>query len=154
MNKEIKNLKKDNYILISITLSFSALFLILQFIGGSIFAQSLGPGSPACWEIGNCNLFDNPLNAMLQPWVDDFTVNGTSVAFILIWGIILGIIWLRTHHTMMVGIVGLGVASLYTVDGINAADPKILLIGGSLLAAAAGILIYQLIVVRLNYPTG
>jgi hypothetical protein len=154
MISKLNNSKKDQSILISITLSFSALFLILQFISGSIFSYELGPGAPSCWELGKCDLFSNPLNAMLQPWVDDFTVNGVSVAFILIWGIILGIIWLRTHHTMIVGIVGMGIAALYTTQAINSIDPKILLVGGTLLAVSAGILIYQLIVVRLNYPTG
>jgi hypothetical protein len=127
-------------------------FIILGIIiSATMGMQSygLGPANPACWEIGTCDLFGNPLNAMLQPWVDDLG----PLAYVLLWGIILGILWLRTHHTLLVGFVGILIASLFTIQGLNTINPQILIVGLSLLAIAACVTIYQLVFVRLIYPS-
>lgn len=127
-----------------------------MFLGSSFFlnpyiknAESLGPANPACWELGTCDLFSHPLDAMLQPWVDNFG----PLTYVLIWGIILGIIWLRTHHTMLVGSVGVLIAGFFTIDNLNALNPQILLVGFALLGLSVSVLLYQLVFVRLFYPS-
>lgn len=124
---------------------FIILFSFFYFIPNISF--QLGPSNPSCFETGTCNLWHNPLQTMTQPWIDVWEIGGVNFFFVIIWGIIVGVIWLGTHHSMIAGVVGIGLAGLYVWD------EKTLLVGGVLLAAAVGICLYQLVVVRSQYPT-
>jgi len=120
--------------------------------GGIVFktfnAESLGPSNPSCTELGTCDLFHHPLDAMLQPWVDVFG----PITYVLIWGIILGILWLRTHNTLMVASVGIVIAGFFTIQGLNTINPQILIVGLTLVGVSIGVVIYQLVFSRLAYP--
>ncbi len=117
------------------------------------------PPAPKCFELGTCDVFANPLDAMLEPFFCAFSF-GTEVQtgescstgsgqifLIIIWGLIIGIIWLRTSSTMITGVIGIGVATLFTFN------EKTILVGIVLLGAAIGIVVYQLYKQRLDFPT-
>jgi hypothetical protein len=112
-------------------------------------AYALGPGNPECYENGTCDLFKDPLTEMVKPWTAVFG----PWFYIIFWGLIVGIIWLKTHHTMLTGVIGLAIAGLYTFQGLNAINTQILYVGGSLIVVAIAVIMYQLIVNRLIYPT-
>jgi len=115
------------------------------------------PPDPKCFELGTCDIFANPLDAMLEPFFCAFSfeqesgescATGTGQFFLIImWGIIIGVIWLRTSSTMITGVVGIGIATLFTFN------EKTILVGIVLLGAAIGIVVYQLYKQRLDFPT-
>jgi len=125
----------------------------------NITQQVDAPPDPKCFELGTCDVFASPLDAMLEPFFCAFsfeqepTVDGSCATgsgqffLIVIWGLIIGIIWLRTSSTMITGVVGIGVATLFTFN------EKTILVGIVLLGAAIGIVVYQLYKQRLDFPT-
>lgn len=110
-------------------------------------ASALGPDDPSCYEKGDCPFFQEPFDTMIIP----FSVTFGDFTFVVIWGLIIGIIWLRTSHTMLTAVVGISLAVLFTEGGGFSDDAKT--IGYSLVAFATAILLYQLLVVRLSFPT-
>jgi hypothetical protein len=143
--------KRDGYFSLSITILVISFFLIG---GGGIFktfdSQEIGPNNPSCVELGSCtSIWADPLGTMMIPWTQLFG----PITFPMIWGIILGIIWLRTHNTLLVGSVGIVIAGFLTVSALNAANPQIWYIGLSLIALSITVVLYQLIFVRQAYPT-
>ena len=102
------------------------------------------PPDPACFELGTCDLFASPLDAMLEPFFASF---GGQFFLVIVWGLIIGVIWLRTSSTMITGVVGLGIASIFIFN------EKTILVGIVLLGAAIGIVVYQLYKQRLDFPT-
>jgi hypothetical protein len=142
--------KRDGYFTISITIMVISLILTLGVTGFKIFsAFALGPLAPSCVELGTCDIWNNPLEAMLTPWTDIFGV----FTYPMIWGIILGIIWLRTHNTMLVASVGTVIAGFLTIAGLNAVNPQIILVGATLVGLSIGVILYQLITSRLQYSS-
>lgn len=108
------------------------------------------PPDPKCFELGTCDVFASPLDAMLEPFFAAFSFAGDESGqffLIIIWGLIIGIIWLRTSSTMITGVIGIGVATLFTFN------EKTILVGIVLLGAAIGIVVYQLYKQRLDFPT-
>jgi len=117
------------------------------------------PPEPKCFELGTCEIFASPLDAMLEPFFCAFTFGEVETGetcsasptgqffLVVMWGIIIGIIWLRTSSTMITGVVGIGVATLFTFN------EKTILVGIVLLGAAIGIVVYQLYKQRLDFPT-
>lgn len=98
-----------------------------------------------CFERGDCNLFERPFDAMIEPYsatLGDFTL-------VAIWAVIMGILWLRVSNTMMVGVIGVALAALFTQGFSETAQT----IGYALLAIAVAIAIYQLLIVRVHFPT-
>ncbi len=92
-----------------------------------------------CFEkmSGNmCNFYESPFAAVLAP----FNSILGDLTLVVIWGIILGILWLRTENLMLVSIVGLVISS--TAVGLYepAAGMGLVLVGVSI-----GITIFQLI---------
>ncbi len=116
---------------------------IPSFTVGSAFAY--GPNDPECYEIGSCDFFQQPFDAMIAPFE---TVLG-GFTYVVLWGIIMGILWLRVSNTMVVGIVGVALAAMFT----QGFDDETKIIGYALLALALGIAIYQLVIVRVHYPS-
>ena len=104
------------------------------------------PNKPlcSCFELGTCKLFESPLDAMLEPFFASF---GGQFFLVIVWGMIIGVIWLRTSSTMITGVVGLGIASIFIFN------EKTILVGIVLLGAAIGIVVYQLYKQRLDFPT-
>jgi len=108
------------------------------------------PPNPKCFELGTCDVFASPLDAMLEPFFAAFSFGGDDTGqffLIVIWGLIIGVIWLRTSSTMMTGVIGIGIATLFTFS------EKTVFVGITLLILAIGIVIYQLYKQRLDFPS-
>ena len=76
-----------------------------------------------------------PLNIQTQnPAID-------NVGMIVLWGGIMGVIWFKTENIMLLGIVGLVIASTFTI----AFPEEAIGVGYLLLAVSIGILLFQLI---------
>jgi hypothetical protein len=98
-----------------------------------------GPPVTYCFETlesGLCGFFSDPFKAVLEPFnavLGDLTL----VAF---WGILLGILWIRTENLMLVSIVGILVSG--TIATVYAPAQSI---GLLLVAVSIGITLFQLI---------
>ena len=102
----------------------------LQLLGGN------------CYETSTCDFTQGAFNVMLMPlqWnLGDFTP-------VVLWGILIGIIWLRTHSVQLVGVVGIALNSLLVTFYAPARE-----VGLLLLALSVGIVVYQLITNRLHH---
>ncbi len=108
-------------------------------------ASGFGPSDPECYETGNCDFFDAPLEAMTEPFE---TVFG-DFAFLILWGIIIFILWLRVQNTMVVSLIGVALAVLF-LPGFS---DEALTVGYALVAIAMALAIYQLLTVRTHFPT-
>jgi len=104
-----------------------------------------GP-EPYCFETlesGLCGFFTDPFHAVQAPFsaiLGDLTI----VAF---WGILLGILWIRTENLMLVSIVGLlvsGTFVAYEQSQVTLYEPAVS-IGMILVAVSIGITLFQLI---------
>lgn len=114
-------------------------------INVAIPAMAFGPSDPECFELGTCNFFERPFDAMIEPY--NATLGDFSL--VAIWAIILGILWLRVSNTMLVALIGIALAALFTQGFSEEAQ----IIGYGMLAVAIGVALYQLFVVRLSFPT-
>lgn len=108
-------------------------------------AIAFGPEDPTCIELGTCDLFQNPFDTMIEP----YKVAIGDLALVVIWAIIMAILWLRVSNTMVVGVVGVLLAGVFT-QGFS---PEAQAIGWALLAIAVAVAVYQIIVVRTHFPT-
>lgn len=93
-----------------------------------------------------CGFFENPFGAVLKPI--GFALgdaDGTlGLGFAIMWGILLGILWIRTENLMLVSIVGLLVASTTTaIDSTG--ELGIRGMGLLLVGVSIGITLFQLI---------
>lgn len=128
-------------------------------INGNLFPLNIlygfGPNDPECFELGTCDLFGAPFDAMMKPF--DAVFQGFTL--VIVWGIIIGILWLRVSNPMMVAVVGVALAALFARP--DPTNPSVLLgfpesaqaIGWGLLILAIGVAFYQIIVVRVHFPT-
>ena len=143
-------IKRDRYFSISITLMTISFLLVFGGITIHTFiSEELGPANPSCVELGNCDLWTSPLSAMMQPFIDVFG----PITYVIIWGIIIGVIWLRTHNILLVGAIGTLIAGFLTYQGLNSINPQILLVGATLIAVSIACVLYQLIFQRLQYSS-
>lgn len=153
----LDNTKLGSYIGKSILTIFS--FFILMSLIGTFHALGYGPNNPECFEQpdqeGCPSFFDAPFDRMLDPFnavFQDFT-------FVVIWAIIVGILWLRVSNTMMVAVFGVVLAALFTRP--DPANPTVLTgfsteaqaVGWGLLILAVVVAIYQILQVRVHFPT-
>lgn len=98
----------------------------------------------ADWELGETAFTSNPLGTMLQPF--DHVFQGMSI--VVFWGLLVGILWLRTENPMLVGLIGVVMVSSYSY----AVDPTLQspefetarFVGVVLLVVSVGISLYQL----------
>ena len=110
----------------------------------------LGSGNFSCYETGDysnagpCPLFKDPLGTMSQPFVETFG----DFTYVVFWGIIMGILWIRVQNTMMVGVVGVLLAAVFNFGFSH--DTQV--IGWGLLALAIGVALYQIISTKPHYP--
>ena len=105
-----------------------------------------------CWELGMCEFTDDPLGVMLMPY--DAIFGG--LAIVLFWGLVVGLLWLRTESPQLVGIVGIAMVSSYMayIETANAGAASAefetaRIIGITLLVVSFGIAFYQMITSRL-----
>lgn len=101
-----------------------------------------------CYLDGTCDLTDKPLEKLLLPLSDTFTVSVSGVPYdftiLIVWAMIISIIWLRTHRIELVAIVGLLVAS-----GLSATLPEeATRVGYLLIGLSIAVLLYQLVTER------
>lgn len=104
----------------------------------------------SCWEVGSCSFASDPLSTMILPFESIFA----GLSFVIFWGLILSILWLRTHNPLMVGMIGTVMSSAFIAGG-GAVTPemdKALTVGGILLMLSLGIALYQIISSRLYAP--
>lgn len=97
------------------------------------------PDNLHCFETFSSNLcgfFDNPFQAALAP----FQATLGDLTLVAIWGILLGILWIRTENLMLVGIIGILVSSSLTAIYEPARGIGLLLMG-----VAIGITLFQLV---------
>ena len=126
-------------------LSSVSFYLIFGITGYVLSASAFGPSDPECFELGTCDFFERPFDTMIVPYqatLGDFTL-------VAIWAIIIGILWLRVSNTMLVAMVGVALAAMFTQGFSEEAQ----IIGYGMLAVAIGVALYQLFVVRLSFPT-
>jgi len=115
--------------------------LAISFTAIMLFIPSLAYSEPGdqCFEqnpLVACNFIEAPLEAMIEPFNAIFGV----LFFPIVWGVILGVLWLRTQNTMLVGIVGLIVST--TISSFYEPARGI----GVLLALiAAGVTLYHVV---------
>ena len=96
------------------------------------------------WELGETAFTKNPLGTMLLPF--DHIFQGMSI--VVFWGLLIGILWLRTENPMLVGLIGVCMVSSYSY----AVDPTLQspefetarFVGVVLLVISVGISLYQL----------
>jgi hypothetical protein len=77
-----------------------------------------------------------------------------GMSFVIFWGLILSILWLRTHNPLMVGMIGTVMSAAFMAGG-GAVTPemdKAMTVGGVLLMLSLGIALYQIISSRLYAP--
>ena len=100
------------------------------------------PDNLFCFEkIGDmCGIYDKPFEAVLKPFQAVFTVGTADLTLVAIWGILLGIVWLRTSNLMLVSILGVLVSSSLTAIFEPARGIGLILVGVSV-----GITLFQLI---------
>ena len=150
MNIKLKLRKQDqklNFALMPILIMLLSV-TIIDYTGLFDFeiAYSFGPANPEPYELGQLdNFFADPFNEIIAPYqatLGDFTL-------VIVWMIIIGVLWLRVANTMMVGVIGVALAALFTQGFSEDAQQ----IGYALLGAAIAVAIYQIITVRVNFPT-
>lgn len=127
-------------LILPIGLILSIIFTINQIQ----ISQEIGPNDPSCFELSTCDIFSKPLESIVIPYAATFG----DFTLVIIWGIIIGILWLRVQNTMMVGIVGIALAAVFLPGFSQEAQ----VIGYGLLAVAVGVAVYQMVSTRLSYP--
>ena len=109
---------------------------------------------PTCIEQGNCGFASDPLGTMLMPF--DMVFGGLSI--VIFWGVIVGILWIRTENPALVSIIGIAMSAAYmaTLFQQGSAPPQewdsARTIGGVLVCVSIGIGVYQIINSRVHAP--
>jgi hypothetical protein len=115
---------------------YHSILLSLAFLGFAPFVLGIAPGT-SCVDDGTyCNFYSQPLNAMLKP----YTVVLGSWTYVVIWGAMLGTLWLWTESPGIVAIVGIVAGGFIS----QAVDPKIFYIGYLLVAISIGIYLFAI----------
>ena len=128
--------------------------MVLLVAGSFIPAVWADAENPTCIERGDCPFTSDPLGTMLLPF--DMIFGGLSI--VIFWGLVVGILWLRTENPALVGLVGLAMSGAYLAklfeDGVTAPAEwdSARVIGGTLFAFSLGISIYQIINSKLHAP--
>ena len=111
------------------------------------------PPDLMCWELGTCGQFaSDPLGTMLTPF-DSIFVGFSIVVF---WGLLCGILWLRSHNPMLVGIIGVAMVSAYMASdevlqfGTSPQFGQAQTIGAILILISLAIAVYHIVQHRLD----
>lgn len=108
-------------------------------------SQQFGPANPSCIELGTCDFFEAPFDNMLEP----YTSSWGDYIYPAVWGLIIFVIWSRVENPYIPAIIGVALAVF--AQGLFSNEGR--LIGYALLALSIGLTIYQLVTVRVHYPT-
>ena len=90
-----------------------------------------------------CGLLDKPFESMLEAYNPIFA----DLTIAVLWGIIIAVLWMKVQNTALVGIVGLVIAG--SVIGLS---PESFRVGLLLVAVSMGIILFQLVQQRIQYP--
>ena len=90
-----------------------------------------------------CGLLDKPFESMLEAYNPIFQ----DLTIAVLWGIIMAVLWMKVQNTALVGIVGLVIAG--SVIGISEESFRV---GLLLVAVSMGIILFQLVQQRIQYP--
>ena len=90
-----------------------------------------------------CGLLDKPFESMLEAYNPIFQ----DLTIAVLWGIIMAVLWMKVQNTALVGIVGLVIAG--SVVGLS---PESCRVGLLLVAVSMGIILFQLVQQRIQYP--
>lgn len=90
-----------------------------------------------------CGLLDKPFESMLEAYNPIFQ----DLTIAVLWGIIMAVLWMKVQNTALVGIVGLVIAG--SVVGLS---PESFRVGLLLVAVSMGIILFQLVQQRIQYP--
>jgi hypothetical protein len=104
-----------------------------------------------CWEKGTCDFTADPFGVMMLPFERIFG----GLTIVIMWGLLVSILWLRTQNPMLIGVVGIAMTAGYMTVAPEAPSNEFdgaRLIGGALFAVSLGISIYHLINTRLFQP--
>lgn len=107
---------------------------------------------PECWELGECSFAEDPLSTMLMPFDSVFA----GFSLVVFWGLLCGILWLRSHNPMMVSFVGISMTAAYMAAG-EALSPQFeqaRVIGGTIILLNIGLALYQVFAHKLHTPPG
>jgi len=109
-----------------------------------------------CWELGTCPFTSidgtiKPLESWLLPF--DYIFGGLTL--LVFWGLVIGMLWLRTQNPQLVGIVGIAMSAAYLANiyGTSTVPGEVqsgFIMGGFLLLISTGIGFYQIILSRLT----
>lgn len=104
-----------------------------------------------CWEIGSCAFTQDPLGTMLLPFESIFG----GLTIIILWGLLISIVWIRTQNPMLVGVLGTAMTAAYLTVAPEAPSNEFdgaRIIGGTLFAVSLGISIYHAVSSRIYQP--
>ena len=90
-----------------------------------------------------CGMLDAPFESMLEAY--DTIFGDLTIA--ILWGILIAVLWMKVQNTALVGIVGLVIAG--SVVGLS---PESFRVGLLLVAVSMGIILFQLVQQRIQYP--
>ena len=90
-----------------------------------------------------CGLLDKPFESMLEAYNPIFQ----DLTIAVLWGIIMAVLWMKVQNTALVGIVGLVIAG--SVIGLSEESFRV---GLLLVAVSMGIILFQLVQQRIQYP--
>ena len=81
-----------------------------------------------------------------------------GLSIVIFWGVVIGILWIRTENPALVSIVGIAMSGAYlaSLESQGLTPPQewdsARVIGGTLIAISLGIGLYQIINSRLHSP--
>jgi len=106
--------------------------------------------SVTCYLDASCNLKDKPIATFLKPLSHAFTVDIDGVqidlSILVIWGVILFVIWLRSHNMMLVAIVGVFITIILQTQLPESAVKT----GYVLIAFSIGVILFKLFIQKPN----
>ena len=125
--------------------------ILLSFLViGQLFIPAVFAQAPMCWETGVCPFADDPLGTFMQP----FDVVFVGFSLVVFWGLLVGILWLRTHNTMLVSVIGIAMTSAYMATpeflagGYTAEFEQARMVGSILIFVSVAFVIYQTFIHR------
>ena len=134
-------------------LAIVAVVISMTFMPSAFATHPAGAPDLLCWELGTCGEFaSDPLSVMLTPF--DSVFAGFSI--VVFWGLLCGILWLRSHNPMMVGMVGVAMVGAYMASDavvLQGATPQFHqahAIGVALIAISLFIALWHIVLYRIQ----
>jgi len=107
---------------------------------------------PNCFELGNCDFGDHFFDWALAP----FTVGAGLGDFVfpLVWGLVVGLIYVKSEHSGLTSIVGLFILTglVSTNSYLNSSSNQLYFWAVAIAATAFGCSLYYLFKIRVHNP--